>query len=91
LKTIRRKKYIAYKCGKCGIISVFPSAIGDGNTCIECSGYILPIGEARVHEKANTTMTIGINVDTTQLDEAMDKAEKLNALLCEINKTSPPL
>ena len=81
------KEYIAFRCDECGMISVFPSIIGDGNRCIECKGFITPIGEARVYKKRDQSINLGIDVDTTQLDIALEKARELSNLMDSI---SPP-
>jgi hypothetical protein len=85
----KHKEYIAFKCMECNIINVFPKARADGNRCIECGGVIGPIGNARVHEECKAYMNIGINVDTTELDKALDKAEILYKTFCNINDIAP--
>lgn len=79
------EKYIGFKCLDCGTISVYPSIIADGNSCIKCKGPITPIGEARVYKKRSQSIAIGVDVDTTQLDIALEKAEKLAKLMRDIN------
>lgn len=43
-------KYFAYECTECGLISVYKEN-KDGIGCIECKGFILPIGKAAVKEQ----------------------------------------
>lgn len=71
------KEYIALRCDKCGLVNVFPSIIGDGNRCIECKGPLTPIGDARVYKKKNQSIRIDVEVDTTQIDKALEKAREL--------------
>jgi hypothetical protein len=80
-------KYIAFRCLECGVLSVYPSRTADGRCCIECNGYITPVGEARVYKKRSQSINIGVDVDTTQLDIAIQKAERLSKLMGGI----PPL
>lgn len=74
-------KYIAFRCLECGVISVYPSRTADGRRCIDCNGFITPIGEARVNKKRSQSISIGVDVDTTQLDIAIEKAERLSKLI----------
>lgn len=83
------EKHIAFKCMECGMVNVFPNSTTDGHRCIECGGCIGSIGHARVYKKRNNSIKIGVNVDTTQLDEALEKAERLYEVFCEINSTPP--
>lgn len=76
-----RNKYIAFKCLECGVISVYPSIAADGRQCIDCKGVIAPIGNARVDERRSQSISIGVDVDTTQLDIAIEKAERLSELM----------
>lgn len=54
--SINHKEYIAFQCQECGVASVFPKERADGNRCIECGGYLLPAGLARVHKKEAVTL-----------------------------------
>lgn len=71
-------KYFAYECTECGLISVYKEN-KDGIGCIECKGFILPIGKAAVkgQNKKVQGLSVKINVDTTELDEALEKAQIL--------------
>ncbi|WP_042401657.1 hypothetical protein [Clostridium saudiense] len=71
-------KYFAYECTECGLISVYKEN-KDGIGCIECKGFILPIGKAAVKEQNKKVqgLSVKINVDTTELDEALEKAQIL--------------
>lgn len=74
---------MAYECLDCGLINVFPSKTGDGNRCIKCDGCIVPIGYAVINKpiaKINN-IEIGIQVDTTELDNALDKARELESII----------
>ena len=85
----KHKEWIAFKCLDCGIINVITKYKCDGHRCIECGGIIGPIGEARVYESRNDIMAIGINVDTTQVDIALEKAKELYKIVCDINGMPP--
>lgn len=71
-------KYFAYECTECGLISVYKEN-KDGIGCIECKGFILPIGKAAVKEQNKKVqgLSVKINVDTNELDEALEKAKIL--------------
>ena len=71
-------KYFAYECTECGLISVYKEN-KDGIGCIECKGFILPIGKAAVKEQNKKVqgLSVKINDDTTELDEALEKAQIL--------------
>ena len=71
-------KYFAYECTECGLISVYKEN-KDGIGCIECKGFILPIGKAAFKEQNKKVqgLSVKINVDTTELDEALEKAQIL--------------
>lgn len=81
-----KARFIAFKCLECGMINVIDSWHGDGNKCIKCEGILKPIGDAMVVDKRrsnviNNSITIKINADTTQLDNALDKAKELSDIL----------
>jgi hypothetical protein len=86
MNKVRPKEYIAFNCLICGMIKVFPSSHSDGNGCIECGGHLKPIGNAMVKNKCNNKgIDVAVNVDTTQLDEALEKARELVRLIDVIN------
>lgn len=85
----KHKEWVAFKCLDCGITNIITKYKCDGHRCIECGGAIGPIGEARVHEECKAYMNIGINIDTTELDKVLEKAEILYKTFLEINKISP--
>lgn len=39
------ERYILFKCLECGIYQAWISSKPDGHKCIECHGYLRPIGE----------------------------------------------
>ena len=80
-------KYFAYECTECGLISVYKEN-KDGIGCIECKGFILPIGKAAVKEQNKKVqgLSVKINVDTTELDEALEKAQILKDITEAHNK-----
>lgn len=75
-----KKDMIAYECNDCNVISVIPNGI-DSCVCLSCNGPINPIGKAKVYGKSIGTLMMGIKVDTTELDEALEKAERLQELV----------
>ena len=78
-------EHTAFRCLECKIISVFPSNNCDGHGCIECGGYIIAFGQAKVHGKKVSKMTIDMEVNTKQLDKALKKAEKLAKAVVDLN------
>lgn len=70
----------AYKCLHCDAISVFKGKSKDGLNCIKCRGCLLPIGEAYVDndKKLNeTNVNIKVKVDTSSVDIALNKINRL--------------
>lgn len=47
------KKCIAFACNDCGIINVIETNKPDGNTCIQCGGILLGLGNAVVKGGSN--------------------------------------
>jgi len=93
---VRVKEYIAFKCLECGMISLFPSSHPDGNSCIKCRGYLAPIGKAMVDNRYNSKgIDLNLNIDTSQLDEALEKAKELKKITNKINdfgrEETPPI
>ena len=78
-------KYIALKCEECGLVSVFPTSVSDGISCLECGGYITDFGHAKVQGKRMSEMTIDVEVNTKQLDKALKKAEKLAMIVADLS------
>lgn len=71
---------IAFKCMECGLINIFPKKHGDGNRC-KCGGNLIPIGYAVVSKDCDSTINIGVDVDTTELDKALNKARELSSII----------
>ena len=78
-------KYKAFRCLDCKVISVFPASVNDGRRCLDCGGFITPLGNAKVHGKTISEMTIDVEVNTKQLDKALKKAEKLAKAVADLN------
>jgi DNA-directed RNA polymerase subunit RPC12/RpoP len=38
-------KQLVFKCLECGKINIYPKHKHDGNTCADCKGNVIPIGE----------------------------------------------
>jgi DNA-directed RNA polymerase subunit RPC12/RpoP len=79
MNKISQSRHIAFKCIDCGTINVFPHQRGDGNVCMKCKGYIMPIGDAIVYTK--NSISVDIKLDITKLDEALDKAREIAGIL----------
>jgi len=78
-------EHTAFRCLECKVISVFPTLVSDGRRCLECGGYITPLGNAKVHGKRISKMTIDVEVNTKQLDKAVKKAEKLAMIVADLS------
>jgi hypothetical protein len=48
---MKQSRYLALKCLKCGLISIFPANTADGSTCLSCKGYTVPIGYAMIKNR----------------------------------------
>ncbi|HBI7026659.1 TPA: hypothetical protein K8M70_000290 [Clostridium perfringens] len=69
---------IAYKCSECGIINVFDEGFGDGERCLKCGGFILPIGEARVKSRHERVSKLKIEIDSNKLKKVLAPILNLN-------------
>ena len=78
-------EHTAFRCLECKVISVFSSLISDGWRCLECDGYITPLGKAEIYGKRISEMNIDVKVNTKQLDKALKKAEKLAKAVADLN------
>jgi len=78
-------EHTAFRCLECKIISVFPTRVSDGRRCLECGGYIIPFGHAKVHPQRVSEMAIDVEVNTKQLDKALKKADKLSKAVADLN------
>ena len=78
-------EYKAFRCLDCKVISVFPALVNDGRRCLDCGGFITPLGNAIVHGKRTAGMTVDVEVNTKQLDKALKKAKKLAKVIADIN------
>jgi len=78
-------EYKAFRCLDCKVISIFPASVNDGRRCLDCGGFITPLGNAKVHGKTISGMTIDVKVNTKQLDKALKKAEKLAKVVADLN------
>ena len=76
-KGVKIMNKIAYKCSECGIINVFDEGFGDGERCLKCGGFILPIGEAKVKSRHERVLKLKIDVDDSQLDKALEKIKEI--------------
>ena len=74
-----KPKHIAFKCFDCGSIQIHEKKFSDGNSCKVCNGYLEVMGEALVVNKAlnRNVLSVGIEVDTTKVDIAIDKLKEL--------------
>lgn len=68
-----------FSCINCGKVNVFHTRYSDGLSCMKCNGPLLPMGKARVKEsnKNAQVLSVKVKVDTTELDEALEKAQLL--------------
>jgi len=71
-------KHIAFKCCECGVINVYESYRGDGNSCMRCGGTLNPIGDCVVHCNSKNVLVYKISIDTTDIDRALKKINCLN-------------
>lgn len=71
----------AYSCVKCGIINVFDKKYSDGNRCMKCGGMLVPMGDAITFKKHTREMTVKVNIDTKDIDQAINKCEVFNEQL----------
>jgi len=78
-------EYKAFRCLDCKVINVFPASVNDGRRCLDCGGFITPLGNAKAHGKTISGMTIDVEVNTKQLDKALKKAEKLAKVVADLN------
>lgn len=69
----------AFSCIDCGKVNVFHSRYSDGLSCMKCNGPLVPMGKAIVKESNKNTqgLSVKVKVDTTELDEALEKAKIL--------------
>ncbi len=75
----------SYRCLVCEMVNVFPGRCKDGYNCMRCKGALTPIGEAKVHKKPNTSITVDVNVDTEPLTEALELAKELEGVLARLS------
>lgn len=68
-----------FSCINCGKVNVFHTRYSDGLSCMKCNGPLLPMGKAIVKEsnKNAQVLSVKVKVDTTELDEALEKAQLL--------------
>lgn len=68
-----------FSCINCGKVNVFHTRYSDGLSCMKCNGSLLPKGKAIVKEsnKNAQVLSVKVKVDTTELDEALEKAQLL--------------
>ena len=68
-----------FSCINCGKVNVFHTRYSDGLSCMKCNGPLLPMGKATVKEsnKNAQVLSVKVKVDTTELDEALEKAQLL--------------
>jgi len=78
-------EHTAFRCLDCKVISVFPKLLSDCNECLECGGYIIAFGQAKIYGKRISEMNIDVEVNTKQLDKALKKAEKLSKAVADLN------
>ena len=82
---------LAFRCIKCGTVNVFKKKHSDGNSCMNCRGHLEYIGEAITSNGPCRTMRMTVNVDTTEIDKAMQKTEVLYKQISEVQaKLSNP-
>lgn len=69
----------AFSCINCGKINVFHNRYSDGLSCMKCNGPLLPMGKAIVKKSNKNAQVLSVKakVDTTELDEALEKAQLL--------------
>lgn len=79
-----KSNYTAYRClnRECGKINIIDSW-KCGTNCVCCQGVLQPIGSAVIQEENNkkNSVAIYLNVDTTELDEALAKAKELRNII----------
>jgi len=78
-------EYKAFRCLDCKVISVFPASVNDGRRCLDCGGFITTLGNAKVHGKTLSGITIDVKVNTKRLDKALKKAKKLSKAIADLN------
>lgn len=68
-----------FSCINCGKVNVFHTRYSDRLSCMKCNGPLLPMGKAIVKEsnKNAQVLSVKVKVDTTELDEALEKAQLL--------------
>lgn len=68
-----------FSCINCGKVNIFHTRYGDGLNCMKCNGPLLPMEKAIVKESNKNTqgLSVKVRVDTTELDEALEKAQLL--------------
>lgn len=73
------KRSNAFRCINCGNVNVFNPKYSDRLCCMKCNGPLVPMGEAIVKEsnKKVQGLSVKFNVDTTELDAALEKAKLL--------------
>lgn len=83
--------HLAFRCIECGTVNIFKKKCSDGHVCMNCKGYLELIGEAITSNGPTRTMTMTVNVDTTEIDRAMVKTEILYKQISEVQaKLSNP-
>lgn len=83
--------HLAFRCIKCGAVNVFKKKHSDGRSCMKCKGHLEFIGEAITPNGPCRTMTMTVNVNTTEIEKAMQKTEVLYKQISEVQaKLSNP-
>lgn len=76
------KRVEQLKCLECGLINVGNPIAYDGSHCMRCGGRTIPLKVSgreeccKVNKKANN-ISIKVNVDTTEVDAALEKVRQL--------------
>lgn len=73
------KEGSVFRCIKCGKANVFHTRYSEGLNCMKCNGPLVEIGTAivKVPNKKTQGLSIKVDVDTTELDLALEKAKLL--------------
>ena len=73
-----KSKHVALQCFSCGEISIFKEHMSDGRNCLFCKGPTKPIGNAIIYDQDNKNkINIKVSVDTTEIDSALEKIERI--------------
>lgn len=71
-------EYLVGSCANCGMMNIVPRHKGDGCTCADCgSGPLIPLGYGILQGDRVTTLHVGVDVDTSQLDKVGELVEKI--------------